>query len=294
MPSASGNLGRTKPEHLANEFAAVFLFLCDSVDRGHELARRASHPPGGGHTQGLRRQSHAQGRRHAAGAGQRRAHRPPARARPAGPDRNDAVLAEARRPGSTRPAPAALLTRRPRRDSADADRRSGSPCHLPATTGSVHEATCLSSLSAGCGAPSQNLGGQPYRRTHRPPSLGAARVHWGCGAKRIRADQKNVSELSDMLPGTKPEGEDIGGTANQDALPRPREHQSVPRARRQATGGPPNRIPPRRFRRTLRFPRIRRTRRDHQDLLLRHSSTFGRYSVESDFNEPRQIHIALL
>ena len=84
-------------KHFANEFPAVFLFLCDSVDRSHQLAGRAGHPPRGGHPQGVRRQPHPAGGRHPAGAGQRRAYRPPTQPRPALADHDDAVRPRTRR-----------------------------------------------------------------------------------------------------------------------------------------------------------------------------------------------------
>ena len=83
-------------KHLANEFPAVFLFLCDP-SISHQLAGRAGHPPRGGHPQGVRRQPHPAGGRHPAGAGQRRAYRPPTPPRPARADHDDAVRPRTRR-----------------------------------------------------------------------------------------------------------------------------------------------------------------------------------------------------
>ena len=97
-------------KHLANEFPAVFLFLCDPSIDATNWARRAGHPTRRGHSQGLRRQPHPQGRRHPAGTGQCPAHCPPTPPRPARPDRHDAVRPGAGRPRRTRTA-AALLRR---------------------------------------------------------------------------------------------------------------------------------------------------------------------------------------
>lgn len=58
------------------------------------------------------------------------------------------------------------------------------------------------------------------------------------------ANQKNVTELSDVLPGTEPEGRDVVAETPPGELPQPREHQSVPKARRQSASGPPKPIPP--------------------------------------------------
>jgi hypothetical protein len=49
---------------------------------GHQLARRAGHPPRGGEPQGLGRRPHLGRGRHLAGSGQRAAHCQPARPRP--------------------------------------------------------------------------------------------------------------------------------------------------------------------------------------------------------------------
>ena len=84
-------------KHLANEFPAVFLFLCDpSIDATNWRAEQAIRPAvvtrkvcGGNRTR-------ARGR-HPAGAGQRRAYRPPTQPRPALADHDDAVRPRTRR-----------------------------------------------------------------------------------------------------------------------------------------------------------------------------------------------------
>ena len=155
------------------------------VDRGHQRARRASHPPA------VVTRKVCGGNRTRKGADTQQVLAsvvrtpPPAQARPAGPDRNDAVRAEAGRPRSARPAPAALLSRLPRRDSAGAARHPGTPCRDRVR---YVKRTCLSScppvMACHRNVPAVPAA-SPLRTTHRPPSLGAAGVHCGWGGKRI-------------------------------------------------------------------------------------------------------------
>ena len=84
-------------KHLANEFPAVFLFLCDpSIDATNWRAEQAIRPAvvtrkvcGGNRTR--------RGADTPAGAGQRRAYRPPTQPRPALADHDDAVRPRTRR-----------------------------------------------------------------------------------------------------------------------------------------------------------------------------------------------------